>query len=777
MPKAKVYKNKNQKNKSITRGLNWPKHRERLKLICAIVVSISILGAAYKSILEEEKIHREEEIAREVKLLGLGLSRLLEINNLDKASETINSAIEENEELISIEVYRENSEGRNMIAKASNKVESAENEGVKKVKSVIRDRDDEVDQIEAEIRAKAELGNVIKELFLATTAYTTAFIMLLLIRNTRRKSNERLVRQNKESQESQKRLRDTATKSIRMAFDANSDGWWEWRKEQNYALVSKRLCETLGIELEEESAINGVKKCNEDWWETYIKRDELIDDFLGMNSRGKKSIEVKYQGNNRGEKYAKLSRTELNGLTDKNRYIIFSIEDITSKILRNKIIEKKAFSDNLTGLANRASFEIELEKISSVRWRKYNSYALFIIDIDNFKHLNDTNGHVIGDLYLREISNRLKECLRPTDFIGRIGGDEFVVIAKFKYGEKKEIETRSIAVGEKIRKEIAKPFVTRGIELKYQCSIGICTDSMQTEETMSILDYADIALYKAKGEGRDRTKFFEEEMKKEVIKTETIKEQLESAMRNSRIEVEIQPICDISLSRSKQKKQRIHGYEALLRCKEIPTSIEEIIGIAEKTGQVRDITREVVRKIGLEVSSRRLNLEEKQTISINVSAIELLDMNFPERFLGQLNSAGLRNNQIFIEVTETAFINNIEIAKNNMNKLREHGIRFAIDDFGTGYASISMLRHIAVERIKLDQSYIENIENDVEQALIKTVIWMARALNVELVAEGIEKEDQLKALTALGCKLGQGFLFNSQSGMETHLHSKDSELR
>ena len=116
-------------------------------------------------------------------------------------------------------------------------------------------------------------------------------------------------------------------------------------------------------------------------------------------------------------------------------------------------------------------------------------------------------------------------------------------------------------------------------------------------------------------------------------------------------------------------------------------------------------------------------------------------MNFPERFIGQLNSVGLRNNQILIEVTETAFINNIEIAKKNMNRLREHGVRFAIDDFGTGYASISMLRHIAVERIKLDQSYIENIENDVEQALIKTVIWMARALNVELVAEGIERED------------------------------------
>ena len=143
--------------------------------------------------------------------------------------------------------------------------------------------------------------------------------------------------------------------------------------------------------------------------------------------------------------------------------------------------------------------------------------------------------------------------------------------------------------------------------------------------------------------------------------------------------------------------------------------------------------------MGAEVVTRQLNLEEHQTISINVSAIELLDMNFPERFLSQLNSAGLKKTQIFIEVTETAFISNTEIAINNMNKLRKEGIRFAIDDFGTGYASISMLRHIAVERIKLDQSYIENIENDVEQALIKTVIWMARALKVELVAEGIER--------------------------------------
>ena len=156
-------------------------------------------------------------------------------------------------------------------------------------------------------------------------------------------------------------------------------------------------------------------------------------------------------------------------------------------------------------------------------------------------------------------------------------------------------------------------------------------------------------------------------------------------------------------------------------------------------------------------------MKENQTLSINISAIELLDSSFPDRFIEQLRKAKINSKIVYIEVTETALISNIAIAKFNIDRLRKHGIRFAVDDFGTGYASISLLRNISVERIKLDKSYAANIENEVDQALVKTVIWMARALKVELVVEGIEREEQLVALAALGCKMGQGFWLNQKN--------------
>ena len=298
------------------------------------------------------------------------------------------------------------------------------------------------------------------------TAIASATTLILLVSMKRRKKlNEDKVKiQKEEDLDSKRKIKETAAQSIRMAFEANSDGWWEWNKERKISLVSKKLIQTLEISSQERRAIVGCEEYSQDWWREYFKVDKTVEDFMNQNIDGKKTLEVNYRTQKKGEvKYARISRTALDKIIYEEERVIFSIEDITSKIRKNKLIEAKAFSDNLTGLANRAAFEIELEKISAERWRKNVSYALFVIDIDNFKHLNDTNGHVVGDLYLREISKRLKERLRPTDFIGRIGGDEFVVIAKFKYGSKNEIEERSFTVGEKIRKEISKKFVVKGI--------------------------------------------------------------------------------------------------------------------------------------------------------------------------------------------------------------------------------------------------------------------------------------------------------------------------
>jgi len=547
--------------------------------------------------------------------------------------------------------------------------------------------------------------------------------------------------------------------SIKEALERGSDGWWAWEKKTNKAIISTKLCNLLNIETKTDNTCEYLQEVNVYWWKEYIKDSERNQEFFNNDSKERRSIETEYtsktnnvQGTIRISKFLFEEKRK-----EENSYIFYVAEDVTNEARKYKQITEKAFSDNLTGLANRALFEVEIEKLSAERWRKNLSYSLFMIDIDNFKNLNDTNGHVVGDFYLKEISNRLRKCLRPTDFIARMGGDEFVIITRFKYGDVEETMKRSLIVAEKVRQEIGKILYINDLELNYKCSIGICVEQMQAKNTMSILDNADIALYEAKRRGGNKAILYKKSMRAEIIIRESIKDQIIKAAKNQEIKIKLEKIVDISLKKEKNKLKNIIGYEALFRCDEIKSDTETIIMAAEKSGAIRTITAEMIRGIGKILAEGKLRLKESETLSINISACELLELGFPDRFLKQLNNANINSKQIYIEVTETALISNIEIAKYNINKLKRHGIKFAIDDFGTGYASISLLRNISVERIKLDKTYIRNIKNEVDQALVKTVIWMSRALDVELVAEGIESEEQLNALAALGCQLGQGF--------------------
>lgn len=562
--------------------------------------------------------------------------------------------------------------------------------------------------------------------------------------------------------ENKQRMNSVNIENIRKAFEANSDGWWGWEGKRKKALASIKLCELLNIDTVTTKKNESAKELKEDWWKEYFEDNELNQDFFSRDALRKRSVETRYTSKDGAKKgYARINKIVIEENREKiASHIFYVLEEITDTATRNKQIAERAFSDNLTGLANRASFEIEIEKLSAEKWRKNISYSLFMIDIDNFKNLNDTNGHVIGDLFLKEIGGRLRRCLRPTDFIARMGGDEFVIIAKYKHGDEKVTKERSTVVAEKVRSEIGRSFFIKDTELNYQCSIGICIEQMQSKNTMSILDNADIALYEAKKHGGNKAIFYEDKMRNSIVERKTIKDQITNAVKNKKIKIEIENIVDISLKKKKVEHRNILGYEVLFRCDEIEANVGTIIKTAEKSGQVRLITSEVIKEIGKTLSNGDLRLDESQTVSINISAIELLDPGFPDRFIKQLRNAKINSRRVYIEVTETALISNVAIAKLNINRLRRNGIRFAVDDFGTGYASISLLRSISVERIKLDKSYIKNIENEVDQALIKTVVWMARALNIELVAEGIESEEQLIALTALGCKIGQGFWLN-----------------
>ena len=547
-----------------------------------------------------------------------------------------------------------------------------------------------------------------------------------------------------------------AKSSLYLAMDACSDGWWELNQENKTAIVSSKLCNLLSIDHKDK--IQSCIELRDNWWVDYFEESVEFTNFLYQKDFSATSKEVKIlQRSKKGLRHLLINRINLEEGEYISKSTFFILKNISNQVATRNRIEDMAFTDKLTNLSNRVSFEIEIEKLSAEKNRYEYRYCLLMLDIDNFKHLNDTNGHLIGDQFLREIGNRLRLILRPMDFIGRIGGDEFVIIARFPNGNDADIMQRCLAIGEKVQKEISRPFNVNNLSLQYNCSIGICIDKDQSESPMSMLDYADLALYNSKDNGRNKISFFQSSMKDVITRRASLKEMIDKALESKTIYVHYQPIFDISLQKKGRKRLTVIGYEALFRCKHINASPALIIKTAEKTGQIEQVTKTVINAIGNDIKNNEFKLTSSQKISINVSAVEILNPVFPEQLLSCLKLNNIDCQQVFIEVTETSFISNIEIAKHNINKLREKGIQFAMDDFGSGYASIQTLRDIEFDRIKIDKSYIQGPMTDLNLALIKALIWTARAINVDLVAEGIETEEQLTILGSLGCSLGQGF--------------------
>ena len=604
--------------------------------------------------------------------------------------------------------------------------------------------------------------------YLATSSAILIIVIpgIYLSRKTIR-ANAKLKEQELNSALERATLSEITTQNIYKAFESSNDGWWKWSPDTKKIYLSTKIISVLGIEQCREDALIDSSAPQEDWWKNYIASNKKVEDFINCKDKIDRSIDIEFINRKEYEiENAILTRSILPSLdNDNSQEIYFTIRDTTDKLRQINYIETLAFGDNLTGLSNRVAFELELEKISQERSRKAYRYSLYIIDMDNFKQLNDSYGHVTGDLFIKEIGRRLQTTLRPTDFKARIGGDEFVVITRFPYSDNHSIENKSRNVGEKIIRELSKKFLVNGHVVQHTCSIGICMDSQQDEKNiMSILDYADVALYDAKEKGKNMLSFYDKDMHNKTRKTATIKQQITSALEQNQISVAMQPVVRIDFSSLKPdriKPYEIVGYEALFRCSSINANVQDVITTAEKTGLISKITEAVVQEVGKAIHSGQLSLTQNQTVSVNVSAIELLDQTFAASFMHLLDKNKINPEAIYIEVTETAFIDNLDLARENINQLKKQGVRFAMDDFGTGYASIQILRYIDIDRIKIDRSYTSKLDNKLEQSLIKTVIWMARSLNMDLVAEGIEKKEQMRILSGLGCEFGQGYLFNS----------------
>jgi diguanylate cyclase (GGDEF)-like protein len=413
-------------------------------------------------------------------------------------------------------------------------------------------------------------------------------------------------------------------------------------------------------------------------------------------------------------------------------------------------LRHQAFHDALTGLANRALFTDRLEHALALRARGGNELVVMYLDLDDFKLVNDSLGHDAGDALLRGVAERLRACFRPADTIARLGGDEFAVIV--------ESGDRPEALARKILNSLQHPFPIQSGLVSASASIGVATTAalaVGTElSSADLMKQVDLALYAAKARGKRNFAVFETVMWHDFDEEMSLRHQLAQAVEQGSLTVVHQPIHELASG-------RIMGVEALARWSDgtlgdVPPAT--FIPVAERAHLIVAIGEFVLDRACQEFG--RWNVGLDKYLSVNVSPLQLLDPGFPETAMLAVLRHGLHPAQLVLEVTETALAEESQIAV-VLNRLRMEGFRIAIDDFGTGYSSLRYLHHFPVDIIKIDRSYVDDIEQDEEAArLLSALLQMISTLALICIAEGIETQAQADQLTGLGCPYGQGYLFS-----------------
>jgi len=433
--------------------------------------------------------------------------------------------------------------------------------------------------------------------------------------------------------------------------------------------------------------------------------------------------------------------------------LIFQIQDITEKKATEEKLQYDATHDPLTGLPNRLFFMDRLDEAleKKVEINDYKVSVLFI-DLDRFKYVNDSLGHLVGDDLLKEISLRLSECMRPTDLVARLGGDEFTILVAGKFDP---IEVTRIA--ERIQNKFRIPFNLRGHEVYSSASIGILHASDKHGSSEDIMRDADTAMYRAKHLGKACHVVFDSEMHiaaKETLKLET---DLRRAVENKEIKVFYQPIYDLG-------NGEISSVEALARWEHpergyVPA--DKFIPVAEEIGLIDELCNQVLRKACEEIGTLR-NIKEpdrKYAVSINLSSTQFGNDSIVENIQRILIETGFSPRELKIEITESLFFEHQQRATLLLNQLRESGVEINIDDFGTGYSNLGYLQKLPITALKIDRSFVSMIDDEGKNdQIVRSIITLARNIGLKVVAEGIETNTQLQMLKLMECEGGQGYL-------------------
>ena len=433
-----------------------------------------------------------------------------------------------------------------------------------------------------------------------------------------------------------------------------------------------------------------------------------------------------------------------------NRTIHDSLEVRLQRELAEQTIRRQAQFDELTDLPNRRLFLSTLRREMASADRHHRYGAVFFIDLDRFKSINDSLGHAVGDELLVKIAQRIAERLREEDTVARLGGDEFVVLLPEVGDDQDAAGNHASMIADEMRKLFANAFMIQGHEIFLTISVGIALfpSDVSAED---LLKYADVAMYRAKSEGRDSVRLFSAEMQDAVIQQRILEKGLRQALANNEFELYFQGQYD--------SDNRLVGAETLLRWNHPQASVIApggFINIAEQTGLIVPIGDWVIRSACEHLSL----IDDHLMLAVNVSPRQFSAPDFVDQLQQILLETAANPRQLKFEITESLAMANIEHTIDTMNQLKQLGISFSVDDFGTGYSSLSYLNRLPLDELKIDQSFVRDISTASDHAIIvDTIILMAQKLNLKIVAEGVESSAELDYLKSRNCHHFQGYYF------------------
>ena len=430
--------------------------------------------------------------------------------------------------------------------------------------------------------------------------------------------------------------------------------------------------------------------------------------------------------------------------------------DITERKRIEQKVEKMAYQDPLTGLPNRRLLMDRLHQSVQLSERTGQYGALLLLDLDHFKDVNDTLGHDQGDHLLRQVSERLIACVRQTDMVARLGGDEFVVLLTNLGLTEEEASTQAGRISEQMLYALSETYRLDRATITTSSSVGVVLFHGQEVSPPELLKQADLSLYQAKGAGRKVVRFFDPAIQKAFQNRLQLEDDLRNAMARDQFKVFYQPIVN--------HLRQIVAVEALLRWQHPVkglTSPAVFIPILESTGLISEVGRWVIHQACALLQAWSTHPERSTLeVAVNVSAKQFRQTDFVEQTVALLDQFHVGAGLLKLEVTESSLQDDLANTIEKMQRLRDHGVRFAIDDFGTGYSSLSYLKALPIHVLKIDRSFVLNVDKDADAvAIAKTILDLAHNMGLETVAEGVESDAQLQALIALGCSKFQGYLF------------------